>query len=73
MGRTARDTARQLWERRGVRRFALFTGLVLQMALIGFTLGWTLTSTSNPRAVAHHARATAPTEIAETVADRDRE
>ena len=73
MGGTARDTARQLWERRGVRRFALFTGLVLQMALIGFTLGWTLTSTSNPGAVAPHARVTAPTDRTETVTDRDRE
>jgi hypothetical protein len=48
-----RDAASRLWRRVGVRRLAFSVGLVLQLGLVGFALGWVLT-TGNPRTAPRH-------------------
>jgi hypothetical protein len=63
------EFASRLWRRRGVRRAAFWAGLILQLAMLGATLGFTLTS-SGDRATHRHV-ATARGE-AHRVTDRDR-
>ncbi len=53
----------RLWERRRIRRLMFVVGLVLQLALVGFMLGWTLTPSGDvikarPHAMATHVPAT---------------
>ncbi len=68
---TVRAVAGRLWERRGLRRIVFSVGLVLQLSMVGFALGWTLTTQSGVGAGLHRAHRSVP-HLLDTI-DRDSE
>jgi|RhiMetdeSRZDD1v2_1073273.scaffolds.fasta_scaffold2860187_2 hypothetical protein len=71
MRETVRAVVGRLWKRRGFRRLVFSVGLLVQLSMVGFALGWTLTSQTGVRTGLHREHATV-TRLLDTI-DRDSE